>query len=144
MKPNPIIRLMKNRKSLLFALMIVSIAAAFGQGRNVSKTATNAAVFLEIPVGAPAIAMGSAFVSVANDATSLYWNPAGSAHLSRNEFVASHSGWIADTKFDYGAFVLPLSEFGVLGFSYTSLSMADMTVRTVEQPEGTGEFFSAG
>ena len=125
-------------------MMLIVSVAAFGQGRNVSKTASNAAVFLEIPVGAAAIAMGSAFVSVANDATSLYWNPAGSALLPKSEFIASHAGWIADTKFDYGAFVLPLSEFGVLGFSFTSLSMADMQVRTVEQPEGTGEFFSAG
>ena len=40
--------------------------------------------------------------------------------------------------------IIPLSDFGTLGLSFTSLSMADMKVRTVEQPEGTGEFFSAG
>ena len=110
---------------------------------DVSKVGTSAATYLEIPVGAPAIAMGGAFVSVANDATALYWNPAGIALIPRNEVVAVHTNWIADTKFDFGAFVLPLGDFGALGFSFTSLSMADMKVRTVEQQEGTGEYFSA-
>ena len=111
---------------------------------NVSKTGTAAAVFLEIPVGAPAIGMGGAFVSLANDATSLYWNPAGSAFLTRNELVVTHTNWIADTKFDFAGFVLPLGGIGTLGFSFTSLSMDDMKVRTVEMQEGTGEYFSAG
>src|SRR5690242_16636653 len=97
---------------------------------DVSKTATNAAVFLEIPVGAGAIGMGGAFVSVAGDATSLYWNPSGSASLKQNQFVAVHTGWIAGTRFDFGGFVLPLGEFGTLGLSFTSLSMDDMKVRT--------------
>lgn len=115
-----------------------------GTATNVSKVGTSAAAYLEIPVGATAIAMGGAYVSIANDATALYWNPAGITLCARNEVVAVHTNWIADTKFDYGAFVLPLGEMGTLGFSFTSLSMDDMKVRTVEQPEGTGEYFSAG
>jgi hypothetical protein len=111
---------------------------------DVSKTATNAAVFLEIPVGAPAIGMGGAFTSVANDATSLYWNPAGSASLQQSQFMAVHTGWIADTRFDFGGLVMPLGLFGTLGVSFTSLTMDDMKVRTVDNPEGTGELFSAG
>jgi hypothetical protein len=55
-----------------------------------------------------------------------------------------HTDWIADTKYDYAGLVIPLGDFGNLGFSFTSLSMDDMKVRTVEQPEGTGENFSAG
>ena len=118
--------------------------AGAAQGQNVSKTGTVAATFLEIPVGASAVAMGSAFVSVANDATSLYWNPAGSAWLEQSEVLAMHTAWIADTRFDYGSFVLPLEGFGTLGVNLTSLSMDDMKVTTVEKPEGTGEYFSAG
>ena len=136
------------RIAMLLSLAIALAAPLRVSGQSfvsdVSKTATNAAVFLEIPVGAGAIGMGSAFVSVANDATSLYWNPAGSASLTQNQFVAVHTGWIAGTRFDFGGFVLPLGTFGTLGLSFTSLSMDDMKVRTVELPEGTGEFFSAG
>jgi len=132
----------------IFTMLVIGLGSAhvgFGQGfvSDVSKTGTAAATFLEIPVGAAGIGMGGAFVSIANDATALYWNPSGCASLQQSEFLAVHTNWIVDTKFDFGAFVLPLGDFGALGVSVTSLSMADMKVRTVDLPEGTVEFFSA-
>ena len=69
----------------------------FAQSGGVSKVGTAVATYLEIPVGAPAVGMGGAFVSVANDATSLYWNSAGSALLDHNELVVAHTNWIAGT-----------------------------------------------
>jgi hypothetical protein len=139
-------KLMKSTLAVLFSFLLVLPVAAPGQsgGKSVSKTGTAAATFLEIPVGARAIGMGTAFVSLANDASALYWNPAGSALLEQNEVAATHTAWIADTRFDFAALVIPLGEFGTLGFSFTSLSMDDMKVRTVELPEGTGEYFNAG
>ena len=117
----------------------------FGQaGSDVSKVGTTAATFLEIGAGAAANGMGAAFVSRANDASALYWNVGGAADLTRNEVIAIHTNWIADITFDYAGLVLALGDFGNLGFSFTSLSMPDDKVRTVDQPEGTGEYFSAG
>ncbi|MFA4923583.1 MAG: PorV/PorQ family protein, partial [Ignavibacteriaceae bacterium] len=115
----------------------------FLNSQNVSKTGTTAASFLEIGVGASANAMGGAFVSLANDASSLYWNVSGMANLDQYEVILVHTDWIADTKFDFAGLVLPLGDFGNIGLSLTSLSMEDMKVRTVELPEGTGENFSA-
>lgn len=112
--------------------------------QNVSKTGTTAASFLEIGVGAAANGMGGAFVGLVNDASALYWNAGGIATLTQFEAILVHTDWIADTKFDYAGLVIPMGDFGNIGFSFTSLSMEDMKVRTVEQPEGTGENFSAG
>ncbi|MGA9120646.1 MAG: PorV/PorQ family protein [Bacteroidota bacterium] len=108
-----------------------------------SKSGTAAGTFLEIPVGARGISLGGAFVSLTNDATSLYWNASGIARLAKNEALVSHTNWIAGTSLDFAGLALPLGSFGTLGFSFTQLSMADMMVRTVELPEGTGEYFSA-
>ncbi len=133
------------RKILLKALIagsIISLSSIFPQ--NVSKTGTTAASFLEISVGANAVGMGGAFVSIANDATALYWNPGGISRAEKYEAVISHNEWLASTKFDFAGLVLPLGDFGTLGLSFTSLNMDDMKVRTVEMPGGTGEFFSAG
>jgi hypothetical protein len=88
--------------------------------------------------------MGGAFVAVANDATSLYWNAAGIARLTRARVSLNHTPWLADSRFDYVGLVVPMGRVGALGLSFTSLSMADMEVRTVFYPEGTGERFSAG
>jgi hypothetical protein len=74
----------------------------------------------------------------------MYWNVGGIANLTQYETILVHTDWIADTRFDYAGLIIPLGSFGNLGLSFTSLSMDDMKVRTVEQPEGTGENFSAG
>lgn len=127
-----------------FILIIFLIITESYFAQNVSKTGTTAASFLEIPVGAKAIGMGGAFVSVANDASSLFWNPSGIASIEKYEAILSHTSWIAETSFDFAGLVIPLGEFGNLGLSFTSFSMDDLKVRTVEKPEGTGEYFSAG
>ena len=52
-------------------------------GQN--NVATTSGAFLEIGPGARALGMGSAYVSVANDASTLYWNPAGMVNISNPE-----------------------------------------------------------
>ncbi len=126
---------------ILFIIFDVNITI---EAQNVSKKGTTAANILEIGVGAKANGMGGAFVSISSDASALYWNAAGISKLEQYEAVISHTDWIADTKYDYAGLVLPMGEIGSIGFSFSSLSMDDMKVRTVEKPDGTGEYFSAG
>jgi len=111
---------------------------------NVSNTGTRAAAFLEIGVGARAQAMGAAFASIANDASAMYWNPAGISRLSRIEAIFTHTNWLAEINFDYAGIVVPLGGFGAVGANFTVLDFGEQPVRTVAQPEGTGEVYSAG
>ena len=131
-------------KLIIITILAVCCFASANIFPQVSKVGTTAAAFLEIGPGSPATAMGGAFVSIANDASALYWNPSGIADFTNNEFLIFHANWIASINFDYAALVLPLGEAGNIGVSFTSLSMADEMVRTVDQQEGTGEYFSAG
>ncbi|MEX2604216.1 MAG: PorV/PorQ family protein, partial [Gracilimonas sp.] len=111
--------------------------------QRVSKAGTTAAEFLKIGVGTRATGMGGAFVAVSDDASALYWNPAGIAGLEKNEIITAHSRWIGDLDFNYVGAVLNLDKIGHVGFSLTMLSMPDMLVRTEEFQEGTGETFDA-
>ncbi len=134
-------------KRLIVILFFLSLLVSSTNAQlitNVSKVGVTAANFLEIGVGARALGMGGAFVGTADDASALYWNVSGIARLLRPEVLLVHSEWIADMKFDFVGITIPLETFGTLGASVTILSMDDMIVRTVERPEGTGEFFSAG
>lgn len=124
-------------------LIVVLLNSITLYGQNVSNSGTTAANFLEIPVGASAVGVGGAFVSIVDDATALFWNSAGIAKLSKNELVLNHIDWIGDTKYDFAGLVINLQDYGNLGISFTVLSMDDMIVRTVEKPGGTGELFSA-
>lgn len=106
---------------------------------------TSVAHFLKIGVGARAEAMGGAFTAQANDASSLYWNPAGLVALSGPEVMFHRTEWIADMRHVFLGVAWPVSpKFGSLGMSVISLSMDDLEETTESQPDGTGRKFPAG
>jgi len=135
-----------NRGSRIGVVMALAVFAlsqvAFPQ--NLTKTGTSAAPFLKIGVGSRAIGMGGAYTATADDITAMYWNPGGLANMYASEATFNHVRWFADVNFDYAAFATYLPDFGTLGVSVSVLSMDEMLVRTTAQPEGTGEYFSAG
>ena len=126
----------------LFILTGFCIAVVFSQ----NNVATTSAAFLEIGPGARSLGMGSAFVSVADDASALYWNPAGIVYVSRPEVQTYYSPWLVETQFYYNTAVIPMGEFGNLGISFTAVTMDEMMVRTVQDPEPNkyGQKFDAG
>ena len=60
------------------------------------NVATSVAHFLKIGVGGRAEAMGGAFTAQADDASSLYWNPAGLAVMASPQVMFSQTNWITD------------------------------------------------
>lgn len=112
---------------------------------DVTNAGTSAAPFLEIGVGARAQAMGNAGAALPRDATSLYWNPAAAAGLDGTVHVTfDHTNWLANTTLDYVAAVFSFPGVGSVGFSVMSFEMVDeQPVRTILQPAGTGETYSA-
>jgi hypothetical protein len=135
----------KNMKRYIALLLgVTMVLSASLSARDVSKTGTTAAPFLNIDVGARAVGMGGAFVSIADDISAMYWNPAGVTQLTQSEAVFSHTRWIADVSFNYAAIAIPLGNMGTIGANATFLSMDEMERTTEAYPEGTGETFSAG
>lgn len=132
-------------KTIITGLLVMFVltlgeAAAQGFKTNVSKRGTTAAAFLSISQGARASSMGSAFVAVADDWASLYWNPAGIAKLG-DGVLFDHTEWFADLGYNFLAGSVNLGNFGAIGMSLTTTSMNDMKVTTILQPDGTGEVF---
>ena len=109
---------------------------------GVNKTGTTAAKFLSIEVGSNAVGMGGAYTSIANDATAMYWNPAGLSFHDTKEVYFNHANWIADISFDYFGITFPMNNKSVLGFNLTSVTMDEMEV-TRYGNENTGETFRA-
>lgn len=131
-------------------IQIISLGALFIilmpvqlQAQKVSKVGTTSAEFLKIGVGSRATGMGGAFVAVSDDASALYWNPAGIASIEENEIIASHSKWVTGLNFNYMGAVFNFKKFGNVGFALTMLSVPEMLVRTEEFQEGNGETFDA-
>ncbi|MBZ0198280.1 MAG: PorV/PorQ family protein [Ignavibacteriaceae bacterium] len=108
-----------------------------------TKVGTTAANFLTIPVGPRASAMGSAFLAVANDATTAYWNPGGLSRLSRNEFTASFSEWLVNTKINWFGVAFKFDENNAIAISINQLDYGQEEITTAEQPNGTGARWDA-
>lgn len=123
-------------------LVLLAITAPSVGAQSVSRTGTVAGAFLAIGVGPRPAALGGAFTAVADDATALYWNPAGLAALPSGELVTAHSEWLADVNHDYVGVALPFAG-GVVGASVTLLGVPEMVVRTEQNQDGTGETFDA-
>jgi opacity protein-like surface antigen len=137
---------MKDKANYLLTIFLVIACLSgngFGQDDRQTNVGTTAASFLEVGIGSRAIGMGGAFVAIANDASTIYWNPGGLSRLPRGEVIFEHIEWLADISFNYIGLAIPLQEYGSLGLFVTSVSIPRMQVRTVEYPDGTGEYFDA-
>ncbi len=131
---------MKTIVVLCFALLLT--IPVFAQ--EVTKVGTTAAGFLNIDVGARAIGMGGAYVAVAEDAMSMYWNVAGISRIDGSQAVFTHNKWLADISYNYAGFAMKLGSLGAIGLNAQFMSMDKMERTTIMEPDGTGEMFSAG
>jgi hypothetical protein len=129
------------RFALSCAIAVLSLGVLHAQNPNLG---TAGAQFLKIPVGARAAALGGAFTSCGDDASALFWNPAGAIGVKSGALIASHEEWWAGSRLNHAAFVRSFGEIGSFGVSFTSMSMDKIAVTTEEDPEGTsGQSFDA-
>ena len=131
---------MRVRIYFLILMLLLLPGLLYGQ----AKVATAGAQFLEIGVSARAVGMGEAFISIADDATAIYYNPAGLTQLYEREVVFTHIDYAADMNFEFGGFAYPLwSIGGILGLGVYMLDAGAIDETTYEHPTGTGRTFGA-
>jgi hypothetical protein len=126
-------------------LVLLSLPLSADAAQVFEKVGTLGGQSLKIGVGARAAGMGEAYVAIADDATAVYWNPAGIARLSGQSISINHTAWPANVLFDQAAYVFSVKWIpGMLGVNVRALTMSRDIVRTTYLPEGTGETFDAG
>ncbi len=138
---------MKDRALVVVLLLMACSVTAWGQlvpNLGGQRAGISAFQFLKLGVGARGVAMGESFVAVANDASALYWNPAGLVQFTGDQVLVSHTDYVVDIKHDFLGIVHHFSENDAVGFAASSLHMADMEITTETQPFGTGRYFSFG
>ncbi len=135
------------KSSLLTAVLILFTSqiafAQFDYGFDFSKAGTAGLQFLKIGVGAQHTGMGEASSSTVNDASSVFWNPAGLAWMEQSEVFLSYSSWLVNSKHTALSVALPVSSFNI-AVSVISLQIEDFEETTVQTPTGTGRMVSAG
>lgn len=107
-----------------------------------SKTGTTVGQFLLIEPSARITAMGNAGVTIFDEASSAYYNPAALGRMPTSDVQFTHAMWLVDISYDYAIASVRISQSSSLALTVTSLNSGEIAVRTVEQPLGTGESYS--
>ncbi|MGD9897959.1 MAG: type IX secretion system outer membrane channel protein PorV [Calditrichaceae bacterium] len=138
------------RKFITLSLMILGLLSTsdivFAQGEA-------AVPFLQINPGARNGGLGEAGVALAEDATAVYWNPAGLAFQydnpevdTKGEISLMHAKWLpqfnfSDLFYDYLAWRYYIEDIGMIGGSITYLNLGE-NVWTDEAGNELGTFDS--
>ncbi|NOY59237.1 MAG: UPF0164 family protein [Calditrichaeota bacterium] len=117
-------------KHKMLFLLLFSFSSSFAAGNT-------GLAFLKIGVGARATAMGEAYTATADDATSLFWNPAGSAWLNSRRAHFTHNEWIQGITNEVANISLPAfhGSFGI-GLMLNSISGIERRTFATDQPLG--------
>ncbi len=130
-----------NRVKFICIGLLISAGLALAQ--KPYRVGTTVANFLEIGYGSAGSAMGDAYVSLANDLSAAYWNPAGLAYMEQNEAQFTYQPWLADINTAYAGAGLVVAQVGTFALGITQVGYGDMEVTSLAMQEGTGESFGA-
>jgi len=125
-------------KKLTIFLIFVFLFTVFIMPAHsgLKKTGQTGLQFLKVDMSARAAAMGGAFGMIGNDASALFYNPAGIAHsqLDGDVFV-TRTEWIADISYIAGGLVQNLGNLGKVGFSFVTCDYGDIIGTRVTSTE---------
>jgi len=130
-------------KTINIVVVLCVLAGAIqGLAQN-PNLGTSGAQFLKIPISARAAAMGGAYAGVCQDATSVFWNPAGIANVKTHSAHFSFTKWFDTFDVNAASYIYNGGQFGVVAVSMLMLGVDEMEVTTEFSPNGTGRFFDA-
>ncbi len=90
-----------------------------------AASGTEAASFLDVPVGARPAALGASYTALASDAYAPVWNPAGLGYVDSSQLAAMHLSYLETINYEFASFVHPFSPGHSIGVSGQYLSPGD-------------------
>lgn len=108
---------------------------------DITRSGVVGVSFLKIPIGAQAVAMGGAYTAIADDLTSMFWNPAGLASVQGYQANLSYSQWFGGFSHNFASGVISLGDYRV-SFGLISFGANDIPFTTIEDPTGSGRTYS--
>ncbi|MCX6150670.1 MAG: PorV/PorQ family protein [Ignavibacteriales bacterium] len=117
---------MLKRHSVLSSilLLIIFLFSFISQPNAQTVIGKYAGEFMAIGVGGRANGMGGAYVAVANDVTSGYWNPAGLASINYPQISLMHEEHFGNlVNYNYGSVALPYGSDMSFGLSIIRLGI---------------------
>ncbi|MQY52912.1 MAG: PorV/PorQ family protein, partial [Firmicutes bacterium] len=73
--------------------------------------------YLQYGAGARSLAMGGAYVALADEASAPYWNPGALTQIDEHQFLSMYAPFFEQTSYNFLSYVHPLRRMGTLGIS---------------------------
>lgn len=132
---------------LVFGIMLNAafLSAAYGQlvpNLGGQRSGISSYQFLKIGGDARGAAMSEAVIAVTNDASAIFWNPAGLANSTSDQVIVSHAEWLVDVQHEFAAASYHLDPGNIIGLSFIALHTDPMKITTEYQPGGNGKYFN--
>lgn len=129
-------------KKILFSITALILLPVLSVQAQVGITAVP---FLQIEPDSRATGMGNTGVAVADNASAIFWNPAGLAFQNQNQLSVTHANWLpafnADLFYDYLVGTYHVDGIGTIGGHITFLNLGEQ-IRTDETGLELGRFNS--
>ncbi len=127
------------------ALPILLSLFLLGINSSVAQVGITSVPFLQIEPDSRAAGMGNTGVAIADNASAVFWNPAGLAYQSGNQVSITHSEWLpqfnADLFYDYLVGKYHMKDIGTFAAHITYLNLGEQ-LRTDETGIEQGRFNS--
>lgn len=107
-------------RRISIAVLVAAGVALPLSGLRAGEAGTSGFLFLRLGNGARAGAMGEAFTAVADDATSIYYNPGGMANADGVDLNVTHSEWLMDMRFEQISVINEMLG-GAVGLNFTGV-----------------------
>lgn len=125
-------------KKILPVFVPLLLFAAAGQ----AQVGITSVPFLQIEPDSRAAAMGNTGVAIADNASAVFWNPAGLAFQNGNQVSITHSEWLpqfnVDLFYDYLVGKYYIEDLGTFGAHITYLNSGEHQRTSYEDPTGEG------
>jgi hypothetical protein len=126
---------LKRVSIFLFCLLMLGFVSMEAQNRQ-PRTITTAVPFLLISPDSRAGGMGEANVAIADNASALFWNPAGLGFQRGMDFNFTHANWLpafnADLFYDNLTIKRHIAGYGTFGLGVTYLNLGETEIRTAQ------------
>jgi len=128
------------------ALSVVALFLATGAFyTSTAQVGITAVPFLQIEPDSRGAGMGNTGVAIADNASAMFWNPAGLAFQNKNQISITHANWLpafnADLFYDYAVGTYYVEGIGTIGGHITFLNLGEQ-VRTSSDNVELGRFNS--
>ncbi len=127
------------------SISAIALFTLVSAGLSHAQVGITAVPFLQIEPDSRTAGMGNSGVAIADNASAIFWNPAGLAFQEGNEVSLTHADWLpnfnVDMFYDYLAGRYYVDGIGTIGAHITFLNLGEQE-RTDAQGNSLGSFSS--